>query len=265
MFNPNNLFDAFLIIPILNLLVVFYKFFEAIKIPGTFGFALIALTLLIRLILHPLTSAQLKSSRKLSKLKPKMDALQALYKDDKQRLHQEQLNLYKEAGINPAAGCLPLLLQMPILLGLYNLFLNLLNDNTQVVVESINKVIYAPVLHINSLNLSFFGLDLTHKPSQWQQFGWWLLLVPVITAVLQYIQTKTMMPTPEPVKAIEKTDNKKNGEDMSAMMQKQMTIMMPLMIGFFAYSFPVGLAFYWNTFTIFGIIQQYYLNKKEND
>lgn len=267
MFNPNNIFDAIFIIPILNGLIAFYKLFLLVQIPGALGFALIALTVLIRLVLHPLTISQLKSSRQLSKLKPKMDELNALYKHDKQRLHQEQLKLYKEAGINPAAGCLPLLLQMPILLALYNLFFNLLsNNNIEMVIENVNKVVYMPVLHIDTLELSFFGLNLAYKPSQWQQLGWWLLLVPVVTAALQYIQTKTMMPSPVVAKTIEKAlPEKKKDEDMSTVMQKQMAIMMPLMIGFFAYSFPVGLALYWNTFTVFGIIQQYYLNKKDND
>lgn len=274
-----TIFNQILIWPFINVLVAFYKFFEFIRVPGALGLAVIALTVLIRLILHPLTAAQLKSAQKLAKLKPEMDKLTALYKNDKARLSQEQLHLYKEAGVNPAAGCLPLLLQFPILIGLYQVFFQVLsNGNLPKVVDEINKIVYTPILRINSFDLSFFGLNLAYKPNEWQKFGWWLLLVPVITGLLQYWQTKMMTPKDSSIvvkppssspknepsgRALKnKEEEKKPNEDMSTAMQKQMTIMMPLMIGFFAYSFPLGLSLYWNTFTIFGIIQQYKINKE---
>jgi len=279
MFDPNNIFHALFIIPILNALIAVYKLFEVFRIPGALGFALIVLTVLIRFVLHPLTAKQLASTRKLAKLKPKLDELGKLHKDDKAQLQKEQLRLYQEAGINPAAGCLPLLLQMPILIALYNLFFQLLsNGNVADVVAAINKVVYFPLLHITNLDLTFLGINLALKPSDWQKHGVLLLSIPIITALLQYWQTKTMTPkdSSEPTgqaphrdsgQALakkddsEKKDEKK--EDMGAAMQKQMAIMMPLMIGFFAYSFPLGLSLYWNTFTVFGIIQQRHLNSKE--
>lgn len=272
MFDQNNIFNTLLIIPILNLLTGIYKLLLSVGIPGAFGFSLIIMTVLIRLILQPLTAKQMKSTQKLSQLKPRLDKLSAQYKNDKMRLQQEQLKLYQEAGINPAAGCLPLLIQMPIMIALYNLFFALLkNPNAKEVIDAINKVVYFPFLKISSLDLSFLGMNLAHKPNEWQKYGIWFLAIPVITGILQYYQTKLMMPAAAPAlkedKDLEKTDGKK-GEDMATAMQKQMSFMMPLMIGFFAYSFPLGLSLYWNTFTIFGIIQQYQLNKKtqeEND
>lgn len=273
MFDTSNLFNVIFIIPILNALIAFYKGLLFLHVPGALGFALILLTVAIRLLLHPLTAVQMKSAHKLSKLKPELDKLNAQHKDDKQRLQAEQMRLYKEAGVNPAAGCLPLLLQMPILIAIYNLFFQILSADVKTAVEGINRVIYHPGLHIESLDLSFFGLDLASKPNQWQTAGWWLLTIPVITGALQYWQTKLMTPAAQPVvsskqlavsskKKDEKMDKKEEKpEDMAATMQKQMAIMMPLMIGFFAYSFPVGLAFYWNTFTIFGILQQKSINK----
>lgn len=267
MFQANNIFDTLLLIPILNLLVGIYKILLLVGLPGAFGFALILLTIVIRLLLNPLMATQLKNTHKLAKLKPELDRINREHKGDKQRLSQEQLKLYKDAGVNPAAGCLPLLLQMPILLALYNLFFKLLSttDLSQVV-EGINKVVYAPFLTIQSLDLWFFGVNLAQKPSDWQKYGVWLLSVPIITAALQYWQTKMMTPavpvTPSVSdKAIEKAGEKKD-EDMGTAMQKQMSIMMPLMIGFFAYSFPVGLALYWNAFTIFGILQQRQIAKQ---
>lgn len=276
MFDPNNIFNSLVLIPILNILMALYNLLLSLKVPGALGFSLILLTVLIRIVLYPLTNAQLKNAQQLSKLKPQLDKLGQQYKNDKQQLHAEQLKLYKQSGVNPTAGCLPLLLQMPILIGLYNLFFQILtNSQIDAVIESINKAVYFPILKISTLDLSFFGLSLTHKPSEWQKVGWWFLLIPVITAALQYWQTKMMIPAAQSnsktaVEKIQKVeDGKKKEEDMGAMMQKQMGIMMPLMIGFFAYSFPLGLSLYWNTFTIFGIIQQHQLNKqqktKEND
>ena len=271
MFDPNNLFNSLLIIPILNVLTGLYNLLLLLKIPGALGFSLILLTVLIRLILHPLTVKQLESAHKMSKLKPEMDKLHKQFGSDKQKLQQEQLRLYQQAGINPAAGCLPLLLQMPILIALYNLFFQLLdNSDLNTVVKGINSVVYFPFLRIESLDLSFLGVSLAHKPNEWQKAGWWLLLIPVVTGLLQYWQTKTMSPQSvstgqvlqkEKEPAAAKAPVGKE-EDISTTMQKQMMIMMPLMIGFFAYSFPVGLSLYWNTFTVFGIIQQYQLNKK---
>lgn len=267
MFNPNNIFDAIFIIPILNAMAAIYKLLIFVKIPGAFGFALIILTAIIKLILNPLTGSQLKSTRKLALLKPELDKLSAQYKDDKTRLHQEQLKLYQQAGINPAAGCLPLLIQMPILIALYNIFFKLLdNGNLVQTVSEINKVVYLPLLKLESLDLSFFGLSLTTKPSEWQTKGIWFLAIPVLTGLLQYWQTKMMSPVPKTTNDKQQITkiNEKKEDDMSTAMQKQMTIMMPLMIGFFAYSFPLGLSLYWNTFTVFGIIQQYQLAKEKD-
>ncbi|OGG00809.1 hypothetical protein A3D78_01710 [Candidatus Gottesmanbacteria bacterium RIFCSPHIGHO2_02_FULL_39_14] len=275
-FNPNNWFHAFFIIPILNVLMGFYTSLSYLHIPYPMGFSLILLTVAIRLLLNPLTVSQIKSSQKLTKLKPELDKLNEIYKNDKTRLHQEQLKLYQKAGINPAAGCLPLLLQMPILIALYNLFFQILtNGNMNKVVAEVNRVVYFPFLKIHSFDLSFFFLNLSSKPSDWKSGGWWLLLVPIITAGLQYWQTKMMVPQTkiqnpkskiqkiekEPVNGKKAVDKSADKEDMGQAMQKQMAIMMPLMIGFFAYSFPLGLSLYWNTFTIFGIIQQYRIAK----
>lgn len=282
MTNP-NFFNQVLIWPILNILVALYKLFVVLHLPGALGWAVIAMTSLIRLILHPLTLSQLKSAHKMNKLKPQIDSLGKKHKDDKVKLQQAQMQLYKDAGINPAAGCLPLLLQMPILIALYNVFFQVLsNNNLPSLITDINKIIYFPYLKIETLDLSFFGLNLASKPSEWQTTGAVLLAVPVITGVLQYIQTKMMIPQtqtiknqPAPVSAGKQTgkqqitikDKDNKTEDMGTMMQKQMSIMMPLMIGFFAYSFPLGLSLYWNTFTVFGIIEQKNLKrhlKKEN-
>lgn len=257
--------------PIINILLALYKAFEFLHIPGPLGFAIIGLTIVIRLILYPLMNAQLKSARKMSKLKPHLDALTEKHKNDKQGLQQAQLNLYKEHGINPAAGCLPLLIQMPVLIALYNVFNQVLNNgNLQKVVTELNSVAYTSALHIQKLDLSFFGVNLGVKPAQWQTHGWWLLLIPVITGGLQWYQSKLMTPPSVPQsgtsggkpalvkKAGEKQEEK--APDTAAEMQKQMMMITPIMFGYFALQFPLGLALYWNVFGLFGIMQQLRIN-----
>ena len=272
------LWTTILVNPILNVLVLFYKAFEFLHIPGPLGFAVVGLTLVIRLILYPLMAAQLRSARKMAKLKPHMDALNIKHKGDKQALQQAQLALYKEHGVNPAAGCLPLLIQMPVLIALYGVFNQVLNNGNLVkVIEEINHVVYAPWLKLTQLDLNFFGASLGIKPAQFQSHGYWLLLVPIITAGLQYWQTKLMMPT-NPNPAITPPSNKnmsnkdatdivkkeeKPPEDTAAEMQKQMAIITPLMFGYFALQFPLGLALYWNVFGVFGIIQQIAINREK--
>jgi len=273
MTNP-NLWNKLLVWPILNVLIALYKGFEYLHIPGPLGFAVIGITLIIRILLYPLMAAQLRSARKMAKLKPHMDALAVKHKGDKQALSQAQMALYKEHGVNPAAGCVPLLIQMPVLIALYGVFNQVLaGGNVTKLVGEINKVVYLPAIKLTNFDLNFFGANLAIKPSQFQSHGYWLLLIPLITAGLQYWQTKLMMVTPPaPVvppagtAALVKPDDKKeekSPEDTAAEMQKQMAIIMPLMFGYFAFQFPLGLALYWNVFGIFGIIQQLAINKEK--
>src|SRR3972149_6390840 len=135
--------------PIVNLLVVFYKLFEWLHIPGPLGFAVIGTPIVIRVLPSPLMQTQLRSAKKMASLKPHLDKLNDKHKNDKQALSQAQLALYKEHGVNPAAGCLPLLIQMPVLIALYNVFFQVLsNGNLQKVVENLNQVVYHPALAI---------------------------------------------------------------------------------------------------------------------
>jgi YidC/Oxa1 family membrane protein insertase len=267
--NP-NLWNQLLVWPILNVLMAFYKLFEFLHIPGPLGFAVIGLTIVIRLLLYPLMAAQLRSAKKMAKIKPHMDALAAKHKGDKQALQQAQMALYKEHGVNPAAGCLPLLIQMPVLIALYNVFYQLLNNgNLTKVISEINQIVYLPILKITTLDLNFFGVNLGIKPAQFQKYGYFLLLVPLITAALQWWQTKLMMATtpktaitPNP-SSVPQGGTSAGKEDMAADMQKQMAVITPLMFGYFAYQFPLGLALYWNVFGLFGILQQIAINKEK--
>ncbi len=268
MTNP-TLWNQLFIWPILNLLVALYKLFEWLHIPGPLGFAVIGLTIIIRLLLYPLMAAQMKSAKKMQQLKPHLDALNAKHKDDKKALQQAQLDLYKTHGVNPAGGCLPLLIQLPVLISLYNVFYQVLqNGNITKLVEDINLVVYSSALKVTSLDLSFFGTNLGVKPSSWQTHGWWLLLIPVITAGLQWWQSKLMLPAaaPQPpasAKALVGKEATAGKEDTAMEMQKQMALISPIMFGMFAYQFPLGLALYWNVFGLFGIMQQLRINAEK--
>lgn len=259
--NNPTLWNQILIWPIVNVLVAFYKLFEWLHIPGPLGFAIIGMTITIRFLLYPLMQAQLTSAKKMSNLKPHLDALNAKHKDDKKKLQQAQLDLYKQHGVNPAAGCLPLLVQMPILIALYNVFYQVLgNGNLTNLVTEINAILYTPRIRLTQLDLTFFGVNLGLKPEAFQTQGWWLLSVPLITGLLQFWQSKLMMPTSQP--SADSGKLKAEKEDTMGDMQKQMAMITPIMFGFFAFQFPLGLSLYWNVFGLFGIMQQLAVNKQ---
>ncbi|MDD2822603.1 MAG: YidC/Oxa1 family membrane protein insertase [Candidatus Daviesbacteria bacterium] len=254
-----DIFNTVLFAPILNLLVAILKGAEFIHLPGALGLSIILLTVLIRLLVWPFMQTQLKSARKMAELKPHLDFLKTKHKGDKQALASAQMALYKEHGINPAGGCIPALIQIPIIIALYQTILAFFNTSG---LENINKALYVKDWHfLTPPNLDFFGLNLATKPSDFGQYGILLLLIPVVTGALQLIQSKMMAPE-KPIKEYpsdspKEKKEKESTEDSMAMMQSQMMFMMPLMVGYFAFSFPIGLALYWNTFTVLGIIQQY--------
>jgi len=156
---------------------------------------------------------------------------------------------------------------MFVLIALYNVFYQVLqNGDLAKIVSDLNQVAYASSLKITTLDLSFFGTNLGVKPSQWQTHGYWLLLIPVVTAALQWWQSKLVMP-PAPAPglakpAAAKETEEKKPEDTALEMQRQMAMITPIMFGMFAYQFPLGLALYWNVFGLFGIIQQLQVNKE---
>lgn len=250
-----NIFDVFLINPIFNILIVIYHAFNFINLPGALGFAIIALTVLIRLILWPLTTKQLQSAQKMAALKPHMDRIKKEHGHDKVKHQQELTNLYKEHGVNPLAGCLPVLIQIPVIISLYNVLLKIVEFDKADFLSEINRHLYAKSLYLTSTPQTYFlGLNLAAKPNQWQQIGPVILAVPIITGLLQFVQSKMMIP--HTVKA-EKKEGSPQMEDTMAQVQSQMIYLMPAMIAFFSYGFPVGLSLYWNAFTIIGIIQQW--------
>lgn len=265
-----DFFNLILVHPIINILVAIYSAFSFIHIPYALGFAIIGLTIVIRFIMYPLTTSQLKASMKMQKLSPLLSKLKARYKGDSKKIQEETMKLYKEHGINPAAGCLPVLIQMPIIWALYSVLQRMVTLKSDAVIAEVNKIAYFDFLKLNSAwDPSFFGLSLGAIPSKIMSFsnlfsaGSLILLVPILTGVFQFILSKMMIPAKTGVAVIEKdiekkgNIDKKDAGDFASAFQTQSMFIFPIMIGFFSYGFPIGLSLYWNTFTVFGIIQQY--------
>lgn len=258
------MFEIFNIVftnPITNLLVAFYKLFALLGIPFAFGLAIIALTCAIRFILYPFTAAQIKSAYKMQKVAPHLSAIKELHKGDNKRQQEEIMKLYKEHGVNPAAGCLPLVIQLPVIWSLYHVLTVAVNVNSIKGLVAINKILYVDFLKLQRVwDTTMFGLPLGASPSKLFSAAPYIILVPVLTGVLQFVLSKMMMPEAviEAETAIAKTTEKKE-DDFQAAFQKQSLFLFPAMIGFFSFSLPLGLSLYWNTFTVFGILQQYLL------
>lgn len=248
-----EIFNILFTNPIINLLVTSYHLINLIGIPFAFGFAIILLTVAIRLILWPLTAAQVKSAHKMQTIAPIMKNVREKYKDDKKKQQEEMMRIYREHKINPAAGCLPLLIQIPVIWSLYRVLTIAVEINNATKLADINKVLYFDFLKLQSVwDTNFFGISLGATPSKLWAAAPYLVLVPVLTGVLQFILSK-MMTSDIPQVPGTKED------DFQAAFQKQSLLIFPVMIGFFSFNFPVGLSLYWNTFTLFGILQQYLL------
>jgi YidC/Oxa1 family membrane protein insertase len=269
----DGFFGDYFVQPLFNVLVVFYKLFETIGAPGKLGLAIITFTIFIRIVMYPLFKKQMDATRKIQELKPHLDKLNEKHKDDKQKLQQEQLRLYQEAGVNPAAGCLLAIVQIPVFIALYSALNFLIQHGAGAAnLKQINDAIWFEGLKIaGPLDNAFLGYDLLKTPAQ-ANGVWFYYLIPVITGILQYFQAVTTMTTP-PAPSDSKDGKDKDGNDgkkepdtadeFQKAMQTQMKYMFPLMIGFFSWSFAVALSLYWNVFSLFSIIQ-YYLSREKS-
>jgi YidC/Oxa1 family membrane protein insertase len=224
------------------------SFFEILlflyQLTGNLGLAIIALTLLIRLVLVPLTLPSLKAREKITEIQPELNKLKNKHGKNKQALQKAQLELYQKYNVNPLAGCIPQLVQLAVLIFLYRSLISFLGQD---------------VINGSTINPSFLWWDLTAPDSKY--------VLPVIAGVSQFILSLMISPGGEirdivPNKAKSKKvqqENKKeeNMAGMAASMQQQMLFMMPIMTVFIAARFPSGLTVYWVITTLFSIGQQY--------
>jgi len=249
----------FLSQPILNALIILYK-----VLFSNLGLAIVALTSFVRLLLLPLTNPQLKSAKIMQQLNPELQKLKEKFKDDKQKLAQAQMELYKKNGINPAAGCLPQIVQFVILISLYQVFNQVIKPEANLV-DVLNKNLYqfAKLPTGSVLNLNFLYLDLS-KPDLLKIPGFFNLpgLFVVLATVFQFLSSRMMMPgVKEGQKEAEVTKGKE--DDVAMSMQKQMLYLFPAMTLIFGYTMPSGVILYWFVFSLFSFVQQFMINKSK--
>jgi YidC/Oxa1 family membrane protein insertase len=253
-----NIWNLILFQPLLNALIFFYQ-----NLFSNLGLAIIALTVVIRLILTPLTLPSIKAASKMKELAPELEKLKIKFKNDKQKFAQAQLALYKQHGANPASGCLPQIVQLIILIALYNAFIRVLNN--QATPGTLNSLLYSfnQLKQDVAINTNFLYLNLS-KPDVFH-FGGLPFPLPglflILAAAVQFLASKMSMPiaTASKVQA-EKTPGK--SDDMAAAMQSQMLYLFPLMTILIGFTLPSGLALYWFIFSLFTVIQQYYINSQ---
>ena len=249
--NPWLIFTILINQPITNLLVGCFQVFQYLNIPYPLGFSIIALTFIIRIILYPFTAAQIKTSKKMQDMAPHISNLKVKHKDDKKKQQEEMMKLYAEFGINPAAGCLPVIIQLPIIWGLYHVLSTVVAVNSVAKLKEINNLLYFDWLKLTRLwEVTFFGIPLAKSPVDLMKDMPLIVLVPVITGLSQLVFSKMMAPE-------KPYDPKQN--DFQTTFAKQSLFIFPIMIGVFSFQLPFGLSLYWNAFTLFGIIQQYFL------
>jgi len=231
--------------PIYNALVMLYNIF------GDFGIAIIIITIVIKVALIPLSRKQIESQKEMQELQPKIKELQKKYKDDKEQLSRKTMALYKEHKVNPAAGCLPLIIQMIVFITMYRVIRDLAVDNVLVVHgEKLYSFVSAP----ENINTFFMGIVNLAQPNA---------ILAVITAIAQYYQLQMMQSKNKNEKTEVKKPSESDAPDFATMMQKQMLFIVPIMTLVIGLKFPSGLALYWFTSTMFMIAQQWFIMHKE--
>ena len=233
--------------PFLNLLLFLYKL-----LGHDMGLAIIALTVIFKVVTLPLNLRMLRSQRRMQQLRPELQKLKDVHGSDRMALAQAQMDLYKAEGVSPTGSCLPLLLQIPFLFGLYAAFRFVVDLKD---VAQLNDHLYSSWLYLSSLsdlNLHFLWADLSKTDS--------LFILPVLAGLSQFVLTKMMTPAMPKVEKAKKAEA--SLEDSLAAAQGQMVYLFPIMTFLINLSFPAGLGLYWTAGNIFSIIQQFYINRQ---
>jgi YidC/Oxa1 family membrane protein insertase len=254
LFTP--IFQAMFII-----LVAVYQFLENLGIPAAMTWAIVVLTLIVRAVLIPLYRKQLVSQRRMQLIQPELKEVQKRYKGDQMKMRVAQQELFKERGINPLAGCLPLLLQLPLLFIMYSVISQGLTNVDPVAMVTVGGVEVVD-LQCTNINPATGEPDAALGPcidstvpilgdlSQPQAFLWiagfGLSFLAILSALLQLIQSRMMLPAADPA-----------NDDPNARIQRQTMLFLPLISVVYGGFLPAGLFIYWITATIFSIVQQY--------
>jgi YidC/Oxa1 family membrane protein insertase len=208
------------------------------------GLVIVVITVLLRLVVYPLTSSSIKGQRALQSLQPKLEALKKQYANDQQKMAQATMELYRESKVNPLSSCLPLLIQLPVLLALYWVMSDVLAGN------NLSAQLYPFVTNPGTINPLTFGYLNLLEPS---------IALAVLAGVAQFVQAKTLSRQLPPANAGAGAKD----ESMAAMMNKQMLYMMPIMTTLIGWRLPAGLTLYWFWSTILMAAQQYYMSYQD--
>jgi len=237
--NFGDIFNLILYQPLFNILVLLYEY-----LPGhNFGVAVIILTLLIKFVFYPLGTQAIRAQKALNELQPKLQEIKEKYKNDKEKQAQATMELYQKAKINPFSGCLPVLIQLPILWALYRVFWQGFQAEQM-------KYLYSFVPHPGIINPNFLGIINLSQPNMY---------LAVLAGILQFVQTKTAAPKAQK----QNTSGKDAMAQMGRMMQKQMLYIFPVITVMILWRLPSALGLYWLVTIIFSIIQQYLIFKKQ--
>lgn len=235
---PDGLWQTLVVWPLSKALLWLNDMLQNASVPYHWGFAIIVFTLAVKVITFPLTLSQMRGMQAQKELQPKIQELQKKYGKDREKMAQEQMKLYQEAGVNPLSGCLPMVIQMPVLFGLYAAL-----------------VAIGPSFH----NANFFWIPDLGFPQYSHGLSWitdlfnqgeYLRLVgymvlPILLIITQFVMQKWMTVTTP------------SSDDSQAKMMQQMSLMMTVMFGFFTLQVPSGLTLYWVTSNLLQMLQQW--------
>jgi len=242
----------FIIYPFANLLLLLYEYLGNQTVV-----AIAALTVLIRLLILPLTLSQQRSAQKMQELQPEIEKLREKYGDDQEKLAQEQMKLWRQAGVNPAGGCLPLLIQLPIMIALYRAIIFTVPSTPIQLFQFSGHIFideWLPSLSgLVPLQSTFLGMDLGQPPSPAQ---WWSYALPILVFATSWLQQRLLSPP-----------SSGDGQSQTEMMTQQMQVMMPLMFGFISLQYAIGLSIYFIISNLFGMAQYYFIrmNREEDE
>jgi YidC/Oxa1 family membrane protein insertase len=225
-----NVWELIIQQPVINVLIVMSHF-----LGGSFGAAIIALTVIVNLAMLPLTQSQIRSSKAMQDLQPKLAELQKKFGKDRQKLAQEQMKLYKESGVKPAGCAITMLIQMPVWIALYQAIMLALAVAPEGLLN-LSRYLYPwdVVFTVLPLNRGFLTMDLAQTN----------IILAILVAATMWIQQKMSTTTV-------------SSDPRQAQQSQLMIWMMPMMFGLLALSFPSGLSLYWVTSSVVRIVLQY--------
>lgn len=232
-----TLWNAILFKPLYNLLIIFAAFFT-----GNAGIAILVLTLVVKIVLYPVTKKSIVSQIEMKRIEPELARIKKDY-PDKQEQAKKQFELYKEHKINPFSSCLLILVQLPVVIALYWVIRDFSLTTT-------TPLLYSFVHFPTVIQTHFLGLDITQKS----------IILALLVAVVQYFQLHLSQKALTKTQPIKTTGSAQ--QEIMQSMQSQMKYMMPVMIGFFTYSLPAAIGLYWLMNILTTIAQEYYIRNK---